>query len=144
MWAAALAFIGGSFLVLVRNAIWLAMAYGLAPAYVNGTEGVQSVLAAVGDTLLAFGFVIGDMVGGFLVVGVGVLLFSAGMLRSRLAPRWVAWLGFVVALTGGWLTLLTPLAEVFSIGNVVALPGFMIWMVATGITVWRLPESVAT
>ncbi len=105
MWAAALGFIGGSFLALVRNTIWLAMAYELAPAYANATEGVQSVLAAVGDTLLAFGFMIGDLVGGFLVGGVGVLLFSAGMLRSRLAPRWVAWLGFVVALTGGWLTL---------------------------------------
>ena len=143
MWAAALAFIGGGFLVLVRNAIWLAMAYALAPAYANGTEGVQSALAAVGNTLLAFGFVIGDIVGGFLTGGVGVLLFSAGMLRSRLGPRWVAWLGFVVALGSG-LALLIPLAEVFAIGNVIALPDFMIWMVAAGITVWRSPESVNT
>ena len=144
IWVAALAFIGGSFLVLIRNIIWLAMIYGLAPAYADATEDVQSILATVGDTLLGFAFVIGDLVGGgLLVAGLGVLLFSAAMLRTKAAPRWVAWLGFVVALTGGWFVLLTPLAEVFGIvAFVVGFPGFLVWMVAAGIILWRLPKSV--
>lgn len=149
MWVAALGFIGGGFLALVRNATWLAMAYGLAPAYASATESDQSGIAAVGDTLLAFGFVIGDVVAGFLVGFVGVLLVSAGMLRSKLGPRWVAWLGVVVAfgglvVLGGLLGLLGPLTGVLSILMVVAFPAFMFWLAAAGITVWRLPRSDST
>ena len=145
IWVAALTFIGGSFLVLIRNIIWLAMIHALAPAYADATEGAQSVLATVGDTLLVFAFIIGDLVGGgVLVGGLGVLLFSVAMLRTKAAPRWVAWLGFVVALAGGWLMLLMPLAEVFGIvAFVVGFPGFLVWMVAAGIILWRLPKSVA-
>lgn len=143
IWVAALTFIGGSFLALIRNIIWLAMIYKLAPAYANATEGVQSVLATVGDTLLLFGFITGDLVGGLLIAGLGVPLFSAAMLRTKAAPRWVAWLGFAVALTG-WFMLLMPLAEEFGIvAFVVGFPGFMVWMAAAGIILWRLPKSVA-
>lgn len=149
MWVAALGFIGGGFLALVRNATWLAMAYSLAPAYANATESAQSGIAAMGDTLLAFGFVIGDVVAGFLVGFVGVLFVSAGMMRSKLGPRWIAWLGFVVALGGlvalcGLLGLLGPVTGVLSILLVVVFPSFMFWLAAAGITVWRLPRSVAT
>jgi hypothetical protein len=36
------------------------------------------------------------------------------------------------------------LAEVFGIFSfVVGFPGLMVWMVATGIILWRLPKSVA-
>ena len=66
------------------------------------------------------------------------------MLRTKAAPRWVAWLGFVVALTAGLFPLLTPLAEVFGIvAFVVGFPGYLVWMVAAGIILWRLPKSVA-
>ena len=145
IWVATLAFIGGSFLVLVRNIIWLAMSHNLAPAYADATEDVQSILATVGDTLLVLAFIIGDLVGGSVLVGgLGVLLFSAAMLRTKAAPRWVAWLGFVVALTGGLFPLLMPLAEVFGIvAFVVGFPAFLVWMVAAGIILWRLPKSVA-
>ena len=144
IWLAALAFIGGSFLVLIRNIIWLAMISALAPAYADATEGVQSVLATVGDTLLYFGFIIGDLVGAVLVSGFGVLLFSAAMLRARAAPRWVAWLGFAVAFSAGLFTLLMPLAEVFGIvAFVVGFPAFLVWMVAAGIILWRSPRPVA-
>ena len=49
-----------------------------------------------------------------------------------------------MALTGGWFLLLMPLAEVLGIVSfVVGFPGFLVWMVATGIILWRSPESVA-
>ena len=44
--------------------------------------------------------------GGVLVAGMGVLLFSLAILRTTVAPKWVAWLSFPVALLGGWFTLL--------------------------------------
>jgi len=114
-WVAALAFLGGSLLALLRNILLLAMTYELAPAYANATGAVQSALTVLGDTLFMFGFIAGDLVGGILAGGVGVPLFSAAMLRTELAPRWVAFLGFAVAITAGWGTLLLPFGEVFAI-----------------------------
>ncbi len=114
-WAAALAFIAASFLVELRNIAWVAMTYELAPAYASATPDVQSALAAVGDTLNRFVYIAGDLMAGILFGGVGVPLVSWAMLRSELAPRWVCWLGFAVAITAGWGTLLLPLGGVFAI-----------------------------
>ena len=91
IWVAALTFIAGSFLVLIRNIIWLALIYKLAPEHADATEDVQGILTTVGDTLLGFGAITGDLVGGaLLTTGLGVALFSVAMLRTRAAPRWLA------------------------------------------------------
>ena len=66
------------------------------------------------------------------------------MLRTKLAPRWVAFLGFAVAITAGWATLLLPFGEVFVIVNFVGTIGFLVWMVAVGIKLWRAPEPDTT
>ncbi len=142
MWVAAFAFIGGSLLALIRNIIWLAMIHALAPAYANASEGVQSALATVGRMWLAFGYITGDLLGGTLVA-VGVLLFSAAMLRERLGPRWIAWLGFAIALTQGVSLLLVSVPEAFGIVGLVSFVGFVVWMVAAGIVLWRSPRSVS-
>ena len=141
-WVAALAFLGGSLLALHRNILLLAMTYELAPAYANATGAVQSALAVLGDTLLMFGFIAGDLLEGILCGGAP--LFSAAMLRTKLAPRWVAFLGFAVAITAGWATLLLPFGEVFVIVNFVGAIGFLVWMVAVGIKLWRAPEPDTT
>ena len=143
-WVAALALLGGSLLALLRNILLLAMTYELAPAYANATGAVQSALAVLGDTLLMFGFIAGDLVGGILAGGVGVPLFSAAMLRTELVPRWIAFLGFAVAITAGWGTLLLPLGEVFAIVPFVGTIGFLVWLVALGIKLWRAPEPDTT
>ena len=137
---AGLAFIGGSLLALLRNVIWLAMTLELAPKYVNATADVQAILAMVGDTLIGFGFIIGDLMGGILVAGIGVPLFSAAILRTDRAPGWIAWLGFAIAPTAGWFTLLIPVADVFGIVTFVGFAGFWVWMVALGIVLWRLRD----
>jgi hypothetical protein len=137
---AALTFIGGALLALIRNCIWLAIAYELAPAYANATEDVQAILATVGDMLIRFGFIAGDLMGGILVAGIGVPLFSAAILRTRRAPGWIAWLGFAIALTAGWFTLLIPVADAFGIITFVGFAGFWVWMVALGVALWRSPQ----
>ena len=77
---------------------------------------------------------------GILFGGVGVPLVSWAMLRSELAPRWVCWLGFAVAIMSGWGTLLLPLGGVFAIVALIGLPLFIVWMVSVGIQLWRAPE----
>ena len=143
-WVAALAFIGGSLLALLRNILLLAMIYGLAPAYANAAPGDQAALTVLGDYLLTLGFIMGDILGGVLVGGIGVPLFSAAMLRTKLAPRWVAWLGFAVAILGGWGTLLLPLGGLFAIVSFSGVPLFIVWMLALGIELWRAPEPEIT
>ena len=143
LWVALLSFVGGSLLILSRSFIWLAMTYKLAPAYVDAAEGTKSTLAIVGDTLVSFGFMAELVAGGVLIGGIGVLLFSLAILRTTVAPKWVAWLGFPVALLGGWFTLLGPVAEVFEIIEFIGFLGFWVWMVALGVALWRAPEPVS-
>jgi len=142
MRVALLAFLGGSLLALIRNIIWLALIYELAPAYVDASDDARSTLAANGDVWITFGYIAGDLIGGVLVGGVGVALFSAALLRADIVPTWIAWLGFAAALLAGWVTPLAPAAEVFEAINFIGLVIFLAWMVAMGLVLWRRSLTV--
>jgi len=45
--------------------------------------------------------------------------------------------------TGGWLTLLSPVAEVFELVTFIGFVGFWVWMAAMGVAVWRTPEQTS-
>lgn len=137
---ALLAFVGGSLLALLRNVLWLALVYELAPAYADATGDARSTLEAIGDTWLMFGLLMGDLMGGVLAGGVGMLLFSLGILRTRVAAPWVGWLGVAAAVLGGWFTLLVPVSEVFELINFIGVIALVIWMVAIGVMLWRTAE----
>ena len=139
---ALLAFVGGSLLALLRNTMWLALTYELAPAYAAATGDARSTLETVGDTWLMFGYLMGDIMGAVLL-GTGILLFSLGVLRTRVAPRWVVWLGVAGAVLGGWINLLVPVAGVFELISVVGTVAFIAWMVAMGVVLWRTSEPAA-
>jgi hypothetical protein len=136
MWVAALAFVGGSLLIIYRGLIWLALTYELAPAYVSADEVSRRTLAIVGDTLERFAFG-ADLVGGVAIAGIGVPLFSIAILRTAISPRWIAWLGFVVALLGGWFTVLGQVDAVFEMLSFIGFVGFWVWMAAMGVVLWR-------
>ena len=139
MWVALVAFSGGGLLIVYRGLVYLAITYELAPAYANATGETKSTLAVVDDTLETFAAG-ADMIGAALIAGIGVALFSAAILRTKVAPAWVAWLGFAVAILDGWFTLLGPAAEIFEIITFIVFPGFWVWMVAMGVAVWRAPN----
>jgi hypothetical protein len=46
-----------------------------------------------------------------------VPLYAFAILKTRVVPRWIGWLGFVVAVFAGWLGLLSP-----AVGVIEALP----------------------
>lgn len=59
-----------------------------------------------------------------------------------LASKRVAWLGFITAVVGAWLTLLGPVSEVFEIISTLGF-GFYVWMIVMGVVLWRAPEPVS-
>ena len=111
----------------------------MAPAYVAAPQGTKEALAAVGDTLEKFASMAG-LVGGVLIGGVGVLLFSLAIPHTSFAPKWVAWLGVFVAVVGGWFTLLDPVLGVFGLISLLGVLAFWVWMLVMGVALWRASE----
>lgn len=135
-------FTGGGLLVAVRGMVWVGITYDLGPAYVNGDSSNQAALAAVGDTLDTFAAV-PDLVGA-LIPGIGVAIFSAAALRTGLTARWVAWLGYLVAVFAGWFTFLGLVSAIFEEISFLGFVAFLAWMIAMAITLWKVgdPENV--
>ena len=143
MWIALVTFGGGGFLIVYRGSIFVAMTYELAPAYVAASGGTESTLAIVGDTLLMFAYT-ADFIGAALIAGIGLPLFCFAILRTKIASKWVAWLGFLGAVVGGWLTFLIPVSEVFEGISIIGGLAFLVWMIVMGVVLWRTPEPSAT
>jgi len=142
MWIALVTFSGGGFLIVYRGSIFVAMTYELAPAYVAASGDTERTIAAVGDTLLMFATT-ADYIGAALVAGIGLPLFSWAILRTNIAPKWVAWLGFFAAAIGGWLTFLRPVTDVIEITELFGGLGYFVWMIVMGVVLWRAPEPVS-
>ncbi len=141
MQVALLGFVVGSFLALIRNVIWMGMTFELAPAYAQATPADQSSLAAFADTLLMFGFIIGDVTGGVLVAGVAIPMFSLALLRSKLTPAWVAWMGFFIAVFAGWFPVLGAAWEVLMNLSAVGFIPFAVWLLVLAWALWRHPTN---
>lgn len=147
MWVALMAFSGGGFLIVYRGAVYVALAYKLAPAYVAASESSQSTLAGVADTLIVFASV-ADYVGAALIAGTGLPIFSYGILQTKFASKWVAWLGFFAAVVGGWLTLLGPISELIQMVSFIGFVAFIVWLIVMGIVLLRAakpgePDSIS-
>jgi hypothetical protein len=128
--------VAGMVLVQVSHLIPIAMAEELAPAYIaHGAD--QGTLGAVSDTLAASSILV-NAAGDALVWGVVVPLYAWAILTTRELPRWIGWLGFVVAGFAGWLGLLAPASSVIEGVSNIGFPAFFIFMLSTGIAMLRL------
>ena len=118
---------GGIFLVF-HGFINLGIAYELVP----GTDALSQT-----DRLAAG-------VGGVLIVGVGVLLFSFAILRTSVLPKWIGWLGLVNVATH--VALVTILSGVFDSSIrppwLLASGTFLGWVLAMGVVLLRLKEPM--
>jgi hypothetical protein len=127
--------VAGLVLVQVSHLIPMGMASQLAPAYAEQAAD-RPTLAAVSDTFAGVSLVV-NSAGDALVWGVAVPLYAWAVLATGAAPRWVGWLGLLVALCGGWVGLLSPLSGVAEGISSIGFVGFFIFMVSMGIALLR-------
>jgi hypothetical protein len=126
----------GLTLVTVSHLIPIAMAYQLVPAYADTNQAGQATLAATFDTFTATAQVT-NAAGNFLGWGVAVPLYAMAILTTRSLPRWIGWLGILVAVLAGWLGLLSPASDVIEGISSFGFIGFFVFMLSMGVTLLR-------
>jgi len=126
----------GLTLVTISHLIPVAMAYELVPGYTGADPATQASLAVTTNTLASVGLVT-NYEGNALGWGVVVPLYAFAILKTRVVPRWIGWLGLVVAVFAGWLGLLGPAVSVFEGLSVIGFLGFFLFMASMGIALLR-------
>jgi hypothetical protein len=118
------------------------MAYELAPGYADATGATQDALAVTMDTF-ASASLLTNYVGNALGWGVAVPLYAVAILRTAALPRWIGWLGLVVAVFGGWLGLLGPASDIVEGVSSIGFIGFFVFMASAGIAILRRRRQFA-
>lgn len=131
----------GMTLVQVSHLVPLAMAYELAPAYVEAPGSDQATLGTMADTLAAACLVV-NAAGNALGWGVVVPLYAWAILTTRALPRWIGWLGLAVAVLAGWLGLLAPASDVAEGVSSLGFVAFFIFMPSMGVAILRRERRV--
>jgi Domain of unknown function (DUF4386) len=126
----------GLTLVQVSHLIPIAMGYELVPDYVAADPATQASIATTADTL-AMTSLVTNYAGNFLGWGVVVPLVAVAILRTSVVPRWLGWLGLVVGVFAGWLSLFGPLSDVIEGITVIGFLGFFVFMASMGIALLR-------
>lgn len=130
----------GLTLVTVSHLVPIALAYELAPAYVDADAAGRATLAATFDTFAATSLVT-NAAGNFLGWGVAVPMFALAVLRTHELPRWVGWLGLLVGVLAGWLGLLSPVSGLVEGISGIGFVAFFVFMLSMGIAMLRRREA---
>jgi hypothetical protein len=126
----------GMTLVTISHVLPISMANELAPGYTDAAGATQDALAVTADTL-ASASLLTNYVGNALNWGVAVPLYALAILKTRVLPRWIGWLGLVVAVFGGWLGLLEPASDIVEGVSSIGFVGFFVFVASTGIAILR-------
>jgi hypothetical protein len=128
--------VAGLTLVTLSHLILIAMAYELAPAYEDANRVTQSSLAVTEDTLASICLVT-NYAGNFLGWSVAIPMFAYAILKTSVVPKWIGWLGMVVAVFAGWLGLLAPALSVIEGISSIGFPAFFLFMLSMGVALLR-------
>jgi hypothetical protein len=128
--------VAGLTLVTLSHLIPIAMAYELAPAYEDANRVTQSSLAVTEDTLASICLVT-NYAGNFLGWSVAIPMFAYAILKTSVVPKWIGWLGMVVAVFAGWLGLLAPASSVIEGISSIGFPAFFLFMLSMGVALLR-------
>ena len=124
----------GLTVVTISHVIPVAMAHELAPAYSEATEATRASLGVTFDTLASLSGLT-NYFGNALGWGVAVPLYAIAILKTSALPRWIGWLGLVVAFFAGWLGLLAPALGVVEGLTGIGFVGFFVFMTSMGIAI---------
>jgi hypothetical protein len=124
----------GLTVVTISHVIPVAMAHELAPGYSEATEATQASLGVTFDTLASLSGLT-NYFGNALGWGVAVPLYAIAILKTSALPRWIGWLGLVVAFFAGWLGLLAPALGVVEGLTGIGFVGFFVFMASMGIAI---------
>jgi hypothetical protein len=122
----------GLTLVTISHLVPIALAYEFVPGYVAADETAKTSLAVTFDILASLSLIL-NYVGNALGWGVAIPLFALAILRTSAVPRWIGWLGLIVAVLAGWLALLAPASTVIEGVSVVGFLAFFVFMLSMGI-----------
>lgn len=112
---------------------WLAPMPELADAYSSAADDAQRyTIERIYDALNSFGGTIGEALGVGLFAAISIGLLSAGLLRSRSIPRWIAVWSVVSA-----VALAVGVVELFGVD-----PGPLLTVTVTVVQLWFLATGV--
>lgn len=130
-------------LVTLSHLIPIAVAYEFVPGYIAADEATKASLAASFDTFASLSLVL-NHTGNALGWGVAVPLYAIAILKTAAVPRWIGWLGLVVAAVAGWLGLLSPASSVIEGITTLGFIAFFIFMLSMGISLLLRQRGEAT
>lgn len=126
-------------LVTISHLVPVALAGHLTSDFASADGAEKASLGSTIKTFADFSQVL-NLTGDELLWGVVVPLYAFAILRTRLVPRWIGWLGFVTALFGGWLGLLGVLVPALDVSGIGFL-AFFVWMASLGVSLLRGREA---
>lgn len=133
----------GLVLVTISHLIPIALAYEFVPGYVAADEAAKASLAVSFDTFANLSLVL-NYTGNALGWGVAVPLYAFAILKTAALPRWIGWLGLLVAALAGWLGLLSPASNVIEGITTLGFVAFFLFMVSMGIAILLRQRRAAT
>jgi Domain of unknown function (DUF4386) len=128
--------VAGMTMITLSHVMAIAMAYDLVPGYVEGSRTTKDSLAVTTDTLVETARLL-SYVGGVLVFGVVVALYGWAVLKTKVLPRWIGWVGVVAAVFAGWLGAAAPASRQLEDASFIGFAAFFVWMFAMGIAILR-------
>ena len=144
LWVALAMSLVGVTLLLVSQTISLGIVRQLAPGYAEAGLSDRPALEVMAKALLET-TVWADSIGLFLSFGIGVLLFSIGVLRTNVIGHWLGWVGVIFGVLGTIANPLLPILGNTSLffTNVYAVVFILtlVWFVIMGVFLLRLREA---
>lgn len=126
----------GLTLVTISHVLPVALAYEFVPRYMEADEATRASLAVTFDTFASLSLLT-NYVGNALGWGLAVPLYAFAILKTSVVPRWIGWLGLVVAVFAGWLGLLAPASSVIEGLTTIGFVAFFTFMASMGIALLR-------
>ena len=143
LWVALAVSLVGVTIILASPTITLGILGQLTAGYAEASINIRPALEVVAKTLLEtanWAFILGL----FLTFGIGVVLFSIGVLRTKVISHWLGWIGVVIGVLYVIVNILFPVFPTSSVFFVIAIVGvtpIFVWFIIIGVFLLRLREA---